>query len=64
MDAMNEFRTPIPFEVDGKGPALAIGSMIEAGKLDFVVIAKSDGAITLEGLSRLRGRGVFVEGQS
>jgi hypothetical protein len=58
---MNELRMPIP--VEGKGPALAIGSIeAEGQELAFVVIAKADGRITVEAISRLRGAGVYVAG--
>jgi hypothetical protein len=60
---MTEFRTPITVEVEGKGAALAIGSVEPQGQeLAFVVIAKSDGQISVESISRLRGSGVYVTG--
>jgi hypothetical protein len=55
-----ELRTPIPVDADGKEPALAIGSMVEADKLHFVVVAKSDGAIAVEPITWLKGAGLYV----
>jgi hypothetical protein len=58
---VTEFRTPIPVEVIGKGPALAVGSVEQPGpELAWVCIAKDGGPITVEPVANLRGTGVYV----
>ena len=55
-----QLNPPISVEVIGRGPALAVGA-IGAGachELVWVVIAKVDGAITAEPISKLRGAGL------
>jgi hypothetical protein len=65
MDGMTEFRSPIPVEVIGKGPALAVGSIDRPGEeLAWVVIAKDGGAISVEPISKLKGSGIYVTGQT
>jgi hypothetical protein len=58
-----QLTTPIPVEVEGGGPALAIGSVEVAGQdLAIVVIAKVDGQISVKPFWRLRGTAADVTG--
>ncbi len=62
---MMQLYPPLSVEIIGKGPALAVGAIDHGAghELTLVVIAKADGAITAEPISKLRGAGVYVTGE-